>query len=178
MAIEWKVLFLKESYLNDILKEYERFLRQTVSYKIYDRESFISDVLFQAMIEMNRRGEIENPLGHLKKCYRNLCRRAKYETKKSNIILKKNVPVDIDKCTLVCGQPTPDHMLILEGYKHQIREGLTARQKEIFDILLEQSDMSNSDLWKDLGYSSEAGLRQIIDRIRQKAMSVIMDITS
>ena len=176
---------LKEDDFNAILVEYEKFVNKKLFNNIDDREDIAHEIVFQAYLELKRRVGYEGDImDYLRRCYFNLYKRARHAHYK----LKSPLPADkiINFDDYAAGmedhlyflnkdwlpdtfenKPADYYTAIMEAYE-QICIVLTPRQLKVFEYIIDCGPRSDVEIRKTLGYTSEAGFRQIIHRIRSK----------
>lgn len=182
---------LCEGDFEEILEEYEDFVQKKLLTNIEDREEIRAEILFQAYLELKRRigydGDIRD---YLRRCYFNLFKRARHAHYKSKEMLSGLTPVvyfdyasgNVDDSlyfphhdwlpNAFHGQPA-DFCSIIDEYFEQISEALTPRQNIILKAIMEEEHCDIGALREKLGYTSEAGFRQIVNRIREKIEEII-----
>ena len=170
--------------------QYERHVDKKLFMSIEDREDIAHEILFQAYLELKRRVGYEGDImDYLRRCYFNLYRRARHAHYK----LKSPLPADkiinfddyadgmedhlyfLNKDWLPNtfeNKPADYYTAIMEAYE-QICIILTPRQLKIFEYVIHCGPKSDEEIRNELGYTSEAGFRQIIHRIRSKIQEQI-----
>lgn len=170
------VKYLTDKEISNAIDEFTGYVQSRVRIRMEERVDYIHEIVVQAFYELDRHREIVDPLGHLKMCYPNLCKRARSEQSKlfTNSMVKGDTEVSyIEDCQIEEVVTDADWFVIFEDCVNAIRTELTDVQLVVFDYLIDNVGASRSDMWRVLGYQSEAGLRQIAGRIRERAMPIL-----
>jgi len=170
------VKHLTDKEISDAINSFLAYVKNRVRVRMDERADYIHEVLVQAFHELDKHREITDPLKHLIMCYPNLCKRARSEQSKlfTNTLVKGDTEVVyIDDYKIDESVTNTDWRVIFEDCVGAIRDELTGTQLVVFDYLIGNIGAPRSDMWHALGYNSEAGFRQIVGRIREKALPIL-----
>jgi hypothetical protein len=168
--MENQLLSKQNSEVSDILEEFRKYVEKYIK---HDKD-LVHEILVQALYELNSPRVGNDKLQHLKICYENLVKRAKAEIWKSTCLLKRVKASDIcnvDLCRLIDNKHKLSHDY--KDYIEEICKILTPKQLEIFEFILDNDGMAKSEIRESLGYGSESGFRQMLNRIELKIRLVI-----